>query len=259
MMLAFLWRHKNGMTHKVEELFKSLDMVKPYPVGVIAVKTRLRKTGFFPGGAGLWQGDSEELPPLPVGGTMVLGHNLDSERGFAKSVFRGGENLKGATWDALTKFLDAAMPDECARGNFFFTNFLIGLIAGPSASSVGIFPGTSNPDFVARCRTFLKTQIQVIRPSLLFVLGSQTPRLIAPLSPQLEHWNSAKKYADIDQGDGGFIPNANIAGNDLSIVALTHPCKRRLNVKYRRFDGFVGEAAEMEMVRRAVIASKKLS
>ena len=258
-MLVFLLRHKNGMTHKVEELFKLLDMVKPYPVGVIAVATRLRKTGFFPGGAGLWQGDSEELPPLPVGGTMVLGHNLDSESGFAKSVSRGGENLKGATWRNLINFLDAAAPDELARVNFFFTNFLIGLIAGKSASSEGKFPGTSNPEFVARCQAFLERQIQVIRPSLLFVLGIQTPRLIAPLSPQLAHWNNTKKYADIDRSDGGFISNAKIAGNDLSVVALTHPCRRALNVENRRFNGLVGEEAEMEMVRRAVIASKKLS
>lgn len=247
------------MTHKVEELFKLLQTVEPYPAGVMAVGARLRMTGFFPGAAGLWQSQPEELPPLAKRGTMVLGHNLDSERGFAQSVARGGENLNGATWRELIRFLDRAMPDERARDNYFFTNFLIGLIAGASASSEGKFPGTANPDFVTRCQAFFERQIQIIRPSLLFVLGIQTPRLIAPLSPQLVHWHNAKKYTDIDFQNGGFVSNATIAGNSLAIVALTHPCRRRLNVENRRFHEHAGDDAEVEMVRRAVIASKKLS
>ena len=118
------------VTHAVDELFDALRMVEPYPVGVLPVPARLTGTGFFPGGSGLWQEDGDVRPPLPIGGVMVLGHNLDSERGFAQSVTRGHENLTGATWRALTEFLRESMPGKLTLSRCFFTNFLIGLIPG---------------------------------------------------------------------------------------------------------------------------------
>ena len=36
-------------------------------------------------------------PAESVGGVMVVGHNFDSEAGFAYSFNRGGENLQGPT------------------------------------------------------------------------------------------------------------------------------------------------------------------
>lgn len=114
-------------------------------------------------------------------GHVGAGHNLDSERGFAQSVARGGENLNGATWRSLTEFLVRALPGERTLANCFFSNFLIGLIEGSSA--VGLFPGTKDLAFVERCRSFLVHQVQVVRPSLLLVLGIHTPRLLAALSP----------------------------------------------------------------------------
>lgn len=227
-------------------------MVEPYPAGVVPVPARLPRTGFFPGAAGLWQCELRALPPLPIGGTLVLGHNLDSARGFAQSVARGGENLNGATWRSLTEFLVRALPGEQALAKCFFSNFLIGLIEGSSA--VGEFPGTRDLAFVERCRLFLVHQIKVVRPSLLLVLGIHTPRLLFPLSPVMAHWQNARTFSDIDRGNGGLIPRAIIGGVELSIVALTHPCHRRMNVRHRHFQGLVGDAAELEMLRRASLA-----
>jgi len=244
------------MTHAVDELFDSLSMVEPYPAGVVAVPMRLPGTGFFPGGSGLWQEGSDVLPPLPIGGIMVLGHNLDSERGFAQSIARGSENLKGATWKPLTELLIQVAPDEAALTRCFFTNFLIGLI--PGSSAIGAFPGTKDPAFVERCRLFLVRQIEVVRPSVLLVLGVHKPRLLAPLSPRLEDWSNAMTFSDIDRENGGVICRAVIAGVELSMVALTHPSYRRMNVRYRRFDGLFGEAAELEMIRRAASASRAI-
>lgn len=237
------------MTHPIEQLFERLPMVEPYPAGVTRVPSRLPKTGFFPGGTGLWQPDREALPPLPVGGTSVCGHNLDSERSFAQSVARDGENLNGATWRDLTEFLVRAFEGESALAGCFFTNFLIGLIVGGSA--VGPFPGTKDPAFVERCRSFFVYQVQVLRPSLLLSLGIHTPCLLAPLSPLMARWQNARTFSDIDSTNGGLIPRASIGGVELSIVALTHPCHRRMNVQHRRFHGLSGDAAELEMLRRA--------
>lgn len=241
------------MTHPIEQPFERLRTVEPYPVGVVPVPARLPGTGFFPGGAGLWQCDAQDLPPLPVAGTLVLGHNLDSERGFARSLARGGENLNGATWRALTEFLVRALPGEQAVANCFFSNFLIGLIEGSSA--VGRFPGAKDLAFVDRCRSFLVHQVQVVRPSLLLVLGIHTPRLLAPLAPVMARWESARTFSDIDHDNGGLIPRVAIGGVELSVVALTHPCHRRMNVRHRRFQGLAGDAAELELPRRARLAS----
>ncbi len=240
--------------HPVDELFDALRMVEPYPAGVLPVPTRLPGTGFFPGGSGLWQGAGNALPPLPVGGVMILGHNLDSERGFAQSVARGGENLNGATWRALTEFLPTAVPGEFVLSRCFFTNFLMGLIPGSSAT--GAFPGTKDPEFVERCRAFLIRQLQLVRPSLLLVLGTHTPRLLAPLSPGLARWAKSTTFAEIDRQDGAVLCGVSIAGVELSIVSLTHPSYRRMNVRFRSFQGLSGEAAELEMIRRALQSAK---
>jgi hypothetical protein len=245
------------VTHPIDELFDALAMVAPYPPGVLPIPARLARTGFFPGGSGLWQEGSTGLPPLPIGGVMILGHNLDSERGFAQSVARGGENLNGATWRALVNFLQQALPGESPLRRCFFTNLLIGLIPGSSAT--GAFPGTKDSEFVERCRRFLTRQMEVVRPSLLLVLGAHTPRLLAPLSSALSHWATATTFADIDRDDGGLIPDARIAGVDLSVVALTHPSYRRMNVHCRTFRGLTGEDAELEMVRQALSSGPSAS
>ena len=103
-----------------------------------------------------------------------------------------------------------------------------------------------------RCRAFLIRQIEIVRPSLLLVLGSHTPRLLAPLSPRLERWINATTFAHIDRDDGAVVCGARIAGVELSVVSLTHPSYRRMNVRCRSFQGLTGEAAELEMIRQAV-------
>ena len=60
-------------------------MVEPYPKGVVPVPERLPGTAFFPGAAGLWAFDPDApLPPMPVGGVMVLGHDFYSEAGYRR-------------------------------------------------------------------------------------------------------------------------------------------------------------------------------
>ena len=107
-----------------------------------------------------------------------------------------------------------------------------------------------------RCRAFLIRQIEVVRPSLLLVLGSHTPRLLAPLCPLLGRWAKATTFADIDRDDGAVIHGARIAGVELSVVSLTHPSYRRLNVRCRRFHGLSGEAAELEMMRQVATVAR---
>ena len=76
----------------IEELFALLDQFGSYPNGVIKIPERLDGTAFFPGGWGLWNTQPHELPPpVPIGGSLVIGHNFDSEAGFQRSFHHGNQ------------------------------------------------------------------------------------------------------------------------------------------------------------------------
>lgn len=106
--------------HPVEYLFALLDQVKSYPAGVVHPWARIGWTAFFPGGSGLWGTVAHQpLPPMPVGGIMVLGHNFDCVDGFVYSLVHEGENLKGPTWRTLRSVLQRA---GVALETCFFTN-----------------------------------------------------------------------------------------------------------------------------------------
>lgn len=109
----------------IEDLFALLHQLKDYPDGVLPTPTILPGTGFFPGALGLWNPrPTENAHRPPVRGIMVVGHNFDSEAGFARSHLRPGENMRGPTWRNLLAFLRSVniAPEEC-----FFTNAYVGL------------------------------------------------------------------------------------------------------------------------------------
>ena len=137
--------------YAIEQLFTLLDQFGSYPNGVMKIPGRFDGTAFFPGGWGLWNTHPHELlPPVPIGGSMVLGHNFDSEAGFQHAFSHAGENLKSATWRNLLAFLKQVgiSPEQC-----FFTNAYVGLRAGDHA--MGAFSGARDPEFVRWCRNFL--------------------------------------------------------------------------------------------------------
>jgi uracil-DNA glycosylase len=180
---------------------------------------------------------------------MLLGHNLDSESAFERTLERGGEDVDGnATWRVLRQTLNVA---EIPPEQVFFTNFFMGLIRG--ASSVGSFPGRLDPSFVDRCRLFFVEQLRVVRPRLVLVMGIQTPQLLAPLSAQLRPWTNATSFKTLDARDGALVRKVAIAGLDLSptFAVITHPSLRGSNVHRRRYAGLEGIAAEVALVRDA--------
>ena len=88
--------------HPMKEIIALLSHVAPYPAGVIEVPHRIARTSFFPGGYGLWNTDADKaLPPMPVGGIMVLGHDFHCEAGYRRVLKTNGENLKDPTWSKL--------------------------------------------------------------------------------------------------------------------------------------------------------------
>lgn len=247
--------------HPIDELFTALAMVAPYPLGVIPVPDRIPGTAFFPGGAGLWDvdPDADALPAMPIGGVMVLGHDFHSETAFRASlaqrtevprVPRDGYRM-APTWLALQRlFADAGIP----LARCFFTNAYMGLRAG--TQTTGPFPGARDAGFVARNRQFLLRQLAVQRPALVLTLGTWVPAFLAPLSPQLASWQSARSLAAIDAA-GPLASSVTFPGTApkapaCTVAALTHPSLRGPNVGRRQYAGAVGHAAELTLLAAAM-------
>ena len=243
------------MPHPVERLFQRLPTVEPYPPGVVPVPKRLPGAAFFPGGAGLWAPDSDgspsaDLPPMPTGGVMVLGHDFYSEAGFARFAERRGESTRGPTWRNLLSLLGRAGvgPERC-----FFTNFYMGLRAG--SANTGPFPGARDKGFVERCRALLAEQLRAQMPSVALTLGSHVPTVIAPLSPDLRPWEGRKGITQLDDLGVSIVQGTafhGVPGLRSTVVALVHPSLRGPNVRRRRYGDLTGDAAELAMLEDAL-------
>lgn len=124
-------------------------------------------TSFFPGGAGLWRGETpkgplpEYFPDRPI---MLIAHNFDSQRSYEKSLRRGAESLRYGFWKHLRAYLfRAKIPlEQC-----FFTNALMGL---QPLSATG--PMKASDLFREQCRVFLRRQVEIVRPTCIAVLGN---------------------------------------------------------------------------------------
>lgn len=233
----------------IDSLFEKLQSIDHYPEGVIRARARISGTAFFPGGNGLWDAEQD----LPIAKVMVLGHNFDSEKGFEKSLAQGQENTKGATWRNLLDLLGAVniSPLDC-----FFTNAYMGIKQGDEAT--GKFPGAKNPQFVDACQKFLLEQIKAQQPKLIITLGNHVPAFIAPLSRELTSWCDCESVTTLDAMNRQLISPVHfseIAEYATTIAALTHPSFRRLNVKYRKYNGLTGNDAELSLLKDAVLKS----
>lgn len=240
------------MTHAVEQLWARHAPERPYPKGVVAVPRPIPGIAFFPGGYGLWRPNPKEpLPPLPVGGTMVLGHDFHSAAGYRASFRLGREPETQPTWRNLLALFERAGidPREC-----FFTNVYMGLRAG--RATTGPFPGASDTEFVAHCLSFLADQLAAQRPSLVITLGVNVPPLLAQLSEDLADWRLETSIKHLDSTGplrlvGGF---AALPGFHTTVAALIHPSLRHASIRYRRYKNFSGDEAEVALLKDAVLS-----
>lgn len=237
--------------HPVEALWAEHAPVAGYPRGVVSIPEPIPGLAFFPGGSGLWHAAlGQPLPPFPLGGVMVLGHDFHSEEGYRASLARGHERYSQPTWRNLTVLLGEAGVD---LGACFFTNVYMGLRAG--AKTTGPFPGATDPAFVAHCRRFLVRQLAAQRPALILTLGVYAPRMLAPISPDLAHWADGRGFRHLDEvGPVRVAAFPDVPGLTAAVVALTHPCMRTASVHRRRYGAVTGGAAELSMLHDGLAA-----
>ena len=241
--------HDSHPVHPAEHLWQRHQPASGYPPGVVAVREPIPGIAFFPGGYGLWRPDlSQPLPPFPVGGVMVLGHDFHSEVGYHASLARRREAASQPTWRNLTQLLARAdIPVE----RCFFTNVYMGLREG--SGTTGVFPGSRDPTFVAHCLDFLREQLAAQRPSLILTLGINVPPLLGALSADLTEWTTGRGLRHLDECDPVRFRAKfrGIADLESVVVALTHPSLRPASVRHRRYDGEQGDAAELAMLLKA--------
>lgn len=242
-------------TQITAELFEQAKFVRPYPAkNVVPVPVQIQGTSFFPGGHGIWKADSDQ-PAFPVGGVMILGHDFHNVDGYLHSLADGQEDLSSPTWRNLLALLKASNiePSDC-----FFTNFFLGLRSGKAVT--GIFPGSSDPQFVSRCRLFMLHQLAVQKPKLVLVLGNHVPYLISSLADKLEEWSKFKTFDARDKANLSVLLDVRFHTLNTfrsNIVSLVHPSYHHANIKRRRYtcsngEVLTGEAAEWEMIQSAM-------
>jgi hypothetical protein len=221
-----------------------------YPSGVLPVPKPIPGIAFFPGGYGLWRPEpADSLPPFPVGGTMILGHDFHSYSGYETSLGNGREAATQPTWRNLLALLRRVEiePERC-----FFTNVFLGLREGEGTT--GPFPGAKDQVFVAHCHRFLLHQLSVQKPSLILCLGINVPWHLGLLSEQLADWRLRRGLKHLDaSGPVRFGVTFDGMENIRStVVALTHPSLRSASVRFRRYRDAAGDAAERAMLRDAL-------
>ncbi|HEX4146479.1 MAG TPA: hypothetical protein VHY91_23465 [Pirellulales bacterium] len=238
--------------HLIRKLFKDLeelDSVALYPAGVLKVPNLILGTSFFPGGVGLWCEDQEDVPQVPRGEIMVLGHNFDKVSGYEKSLANHKEEIDGPTWGNLRPLLRNAGIElkDC-----FFTNAYMGLKA---EKATGPFVRSRNRDFVEWCQRFFIRQLDLQRPKAVLALGSHVPKFLGPLSPQLSQWSKLRTLKRIDEAKLAVIRNVSfdaLPNHKCAVVCLIHPCLRPGNIWRRDRGGLDGNKVEIQMIRKAV-------
>lgn len=104
---------------------------------------------------------------------MFVGHNFDSERGYAISLARGGE-AEGGFWTRLLRMLESSglRPEEC-----FFSNALMGLKPGKAEGEMPSVWG-----YKEQCQSFLQQQVEIVQPRAVVALGVQAFRYVSKLT-----------------------------------------------------------------------------
>lgn len=220
------------MTHPVEDFWAILQAFDDYPPDVTPVPELLPGTAAFAASAGLVRPHgSRDLPPFPYEGLMVVGHNLDSQAGYERRRISGvshGDLVPGpamSTWMGLYRLFGLAAVE---RGDFFFTNVLVGLKQGRPTGQFSAYPA---PAYRRWCREFIQHQVMTMRPRAVLVLGVPACRDVADMTtPRPWQPGPLPQPAAIE---------ARFAGHDTTLVPAHHPSYQK------RID------ADAETLRRA--------
>jgi len=251
--------HKEEPSIGSDLLFRRMLATFPnetYPQGLESVPSLMDSLSFFPAGRGLYQPNgSMQTPAFPRGGVMVVGRDFGTRVAYDLAHCEHGERESDPTWKHLLKLLEDA---DCDPRSCFFSNAFMGLRSGKEARNVGDIPAHRDANFLAACRDFFVTQIEVMRPRILLTLGSAVPAFVAAKLKVDPSWSAGTLKA-IDMADASVqkdVAIPNLGFTVAAVVALTHPCLRPANVWRRAYAKgpllLHGHEAEETMLREAL-------
>src|SRR5437660_1680564 len=129
----------------------------------------------------------------------------------------------------------------------------MGLI--PGSTSTGKFLGANDKDFVDRCTKLLREEIRIMQPKIILTLGKWVPPIISSLCPDLrDKWSGVNNLAEIDQREASLVYPVTFAKgpHPCAVAALTHPSNRQPNVIRRHYKRFLGNEAELALIKDAL-------
>lgn len=227
---------------------RARDIAPPEGSEIIPVRGGLPGPAFFPEGFGLQNPTSDAMWPH----IMAIGHNFGCES-YRNEIDAAGREDDKATWRNLHGLLNDA---GVAIESCFMTNWFIGL--QPGDKQVGVFLSRPDSRYERECSDLLLEEMQILRPSIVLLLGLSIVGRAHQIMPILKPWANASNWSEVDSSSLGAvaygldIPGAEIKTN---VVALLHPSFSPSNQRHRRAT-FPVEKPEVAMVRSALAAEK---
>ena len=234
-------------------LFEQLNQIVEWPPELDRVTKMVTGTAFFPGGQGLWESKSESESEPQFPDIMVVAQDFSTTAEHRAMLEGRACDLDSATWRNFLPFASAAGLDlrRC-----FFTNSIMGLRkVGPSDGKNPAYK-RRNRGFVQATHDYLRLQIQTIRPRLILVLGGPAANVFAEVSSDLKRWKNCG-FSELDAGQLALMQRVNVGGVRTTCVALLHPSYRHANLRFRTFEGQVGNDAEIALLRLAIAQADK--
>ena len=233
------------MQTELEHLFEEIRNNNFYPESMNRIAGEIKGVAFFPGGRGTFD-NSESISDKPI---MIVGQDFDSYKNFTRSLNSGCENIdKNPTWKNIRLLLKncGIDPKDC-----FFTNAILGARNQPR--NTGKSPAFSDDMFLEYCKDFFHKVLEIQKPKLILVLGIQVARYLSTFNEKLANWADIKTFRQVDENYLSVKKKVIISPNcETTLVLLVHPSFRKLNVKHRRFQQFIAESAEIEMIKFAL-------
>ncbi len=183
---------------------------------------------FFPAGSGLFLGRDQVLAKRPI---LILGNDFGLYEDYLNCVRLGAEPMN-RTWTGLIRAKGLLTMANIDPKTCFFSNVVLGAWEGGKGE--GQSPGLKNAAFRELCGEFVKTQIRILHPCAVVMLGKEQAAVIASVIPSLEGLAVDMKWSEIDQEKLQFRASALLDGepasNAFGFCAVMHSC-RRGNVK----------------------------
>ena len=102
--------------------------------------------------------------------------------------------------------------------------------------------------FTAWCASFLRYQIEVMRPVTLVTLGTEARRFVAKLSPDLIEW-SGRTAPDLR------VYAVRVDDHPMRAIQLAHPSMYPVSVANRRFGDAVGVNADAALFHAVALVT----